>query len=180
MTTSLQSRNYFVGHSGDTYLRMMLFWSIFMPLGEHFSLDRLRNNTSAKDKAAYSTHIRDPTTFTHPTLLVYVGVGSVGALFQLMYVYTGSALEKRTRAWDAWYREGAFPAVSGSVAECKFQARQPTGHCTRSPTSSLRLACTCAISNRHLQTHRHTILHNCQLSGPSLASWRAWTRASYA
>ena len=37
---------------------------------------------------------------------VYVGVGGIGALFQLMYVYTFSALEKRTRAWDAWYKEG--------------------------------------------------------------------------
>lgn len=64
MTTSLQSRNYFVGHSGDTYLRMMLFWSIFMPMGEHFSLDRLRNNASAKDKAAYSTQMHSRLSLT--------------------------------------------------------------------------------------------------------------------
>lgn len=46
MTTSLQTRNYFVGHSGDTYLRMMLWWAIFLPLGEHFSLDKIRNEAS--------------------------------------------------------------------------------------------------------------------------------------
>lgn len=46
MTTSLQTRNYFVGHSGDTYLRLMLFWAIFMPMDEHFSLDRIRKRHS--------------------------------------------------------------------------------------------------------------------------------------
>ena len=54
MTTSLQTRNYFVGHSGDTYLRLMLFWAIFMPLGEHFSLDRIRlGNSFSREKTHY-------------------------------------------------------------------------------------------------------------------------------
>jgi hypothetical protein len=36
---SLQNRNYIVCHSGDTVHRVMLFWSIFLPLGEVFSID---------------------------------------------------------------------------------------------------------------------------------------------
>lgn len=36
---SIQVRNPFLLHGGDQYLRLLLFWSIFMPLGECCSLD---------------------------------------------------------------------------------------------------------------------------------------------
>lgn len=39
LVCSLQNRNYIVCHSGDTVHRVMLFWSIFLPLGEVFSFD---------------------------------------------------------------------------------------------------------------------------------------------
>lgn len=36
---SLHNRNVLVLNSGDDFLRMLLFWSIFMPVGERFSVD---------------------------------------------------------------------------------------------------------------------------------------------
>lgn len=41
LTTSLQLRNPLVDNGGDTLLRLILFWGIFIPWGERFSLDSL-------------------------------------------------------------------------------------------------------------------------------------------
>ena len=40
--TSIQWRNYLVGSSADDLLRLLLFWSMFLPLGAYWSVDRLR------------------------------------------------------------------------------------------------------------------------------------------
>lgn len=42
-TLSLQNRNPFIEHGSDAILRMMLFWSIFLPLGATLSFDEIRN-----------------------------------------------------------------------------------------------------------------------------------------
>jgi hypothetical protein len=39
LLTSIQNRNPLVCHSGDEVLRLMLFWSMFLPLGDWFSWD---------------------------------------------------------------------------------------------------------------------------------------------
>lgn len=39
LVVSLQLRNPFVNNGGDAYLRMLLFWSMFLPLGASASLD---------------------------------------------------------------------------------------------------------------------------------------------
>lgn len=39
MTISLHNRIYEIGNLGDRFLGMILFWSIFLPLGERFSLE---------------------------------------------------------------------------------------------------------------------------------------------
>jgi hypothetical protein len=49
MVCSLQNRNYVVCHSGDTVQRVMLFWAIFLPIGEFFSLDSIIWKKKKKD-----------------------------------------------------------------------------------------------------------------------------------
>lgn len=39
LTTSLQLRNLYVGHGADAYIRMLLLWGIFLPLGARASID---------------------------------------------------------------------------------------------------------------------------------------------
>jgi hypothetical protein len=39
LLVSLHSRNPFVLHGGDTLLRLLLFWAMFLPLGKRFSVD---------------------------------------------------------------------------------------------------------------------------------------------
>lgn len=51
-TISLHNRNLFVLQAGDDLLRMILFWGIFLPWGNYYSIDskkitRLKNNTLA-------------------------------------------------------------------------------------------------------------------------------------
>ncbi len=44
---SLQARNPFVINSGDNLLKLLLFWGIFLPWGEFYSLDRVTRNSFA-------------------------------------------------------------------------------------------------------------------------------------
>jgi hypothetical protein len=44
---SLQARNPLVNHAGDVVLRLLLFWSMFLPLGACLSLDRLRDTSGS-------------------------------------------------------------------------------------------------------------------------------------
>jgi hypothetical protein len=50
MTTSLQVRNILVLHSGDVLLRVSLFWALFLPLGDVFSIDAAFKNYNEKTK----------------------------------------------------------------------------------------------------------------------------------
>jgi hypothetical protein len=43
---SLQVRNPYINDRGDMTLRLILFWSMFLPLGARFSIDRKFNNSS--------------------------------------------------------------------------------------------------------------------------------------
>ncbi len=46
LTVSLQARNPMILYGVDQLLRMLLFWSLFLPLGAEWSMDRLRRVTS--------------------------------------------------------------------------------------------------------------------------------------
>lgn len=50
LLVSLQNRNPLVLNAGDTLLRLLLFWSIFLPLGKIWSLDSRRSNRRIEDK----------------------------------------------------------------------------------------------------------------------------------
>jgi hypothetical protein len=43
LIVSLQNRNFIILNGADVLLRMILFWSLFLPLGARFSVDRLRS-----------------------------------------------------------------------------------------------------------------------------------------
>lgn len=72
---SLHNRNGVILQGGDDLLRMVLFWGIFLPWGQHYSCDHIMNVTSkGKDRI-----------FTAAT---------IAYLLQICYLYTGSALLK--------------------------------------------------------------------------------------
>ena len=54
MLVSLQNRNPMVLQGGDDLLRMMLFWAMFIPWGDYFSIDSLSNNKYQKHYTVFS------------------------------------------------------------------------------------------------------------------------------
>jgi hypothetical protein len=80
---SLHNRNGLILQGGDDLLRMILFWSMFIPWGAYYSCDRLL----------------DPVKQTHPPML---SIALIAYLLQLCYIYTGSALLKGPE-WDTSY-----------------------------------------------------------------------------
>ena len=54
LLTSLHHRNYHLLDFGDDALRLLLFWSIFLPLGCRYSLDARRKPAVAPGRPAYS------------------------------------------------------------------------------------------------------------------------------
>lgn len=76
---SLQSRNPLVLQGGDILFRMLLFWAMFLPLGERFSLDSMR-----KKIKQYNYHF---------------SFASIGVLLQFAFVFVFAALIKTGREW---------------------------------------------------------------------------------
>jgi len=107
LTFSIHHRNLLVDNYGDLIQRLLLFWSLFLPLGERASLDRRRG---APGPAAHS----------------FLGWGSVGFIVQLMSIYFFSALHKTGSAWQ----DGSAVAMSlesDSIAKLP-QAAIALGH----------------------------------------------------
>ena len=81
LVLSIQARNPLVLNSGDTLLRMLLFWGIFLPLGAHWSVDRAL-------KAAPSR-----------LSMRFLSLATVGLLMQIAFVYWFTAILKSGEEW---------------------------------------------------------------------------------
>lgn len=77
---SLQVRNPLVLTAGDILLRMLLFWSLFLPLGKVWSID-----ASNSDKRPRQWNI--------------VSVATVGIMLQVAYMYFFSGIAKWNEYW---------------------------------------------------------------------------------
>lgn len=75
LLSSLQNRNWYVLQAGDVWFRLLVFWMMFLPLGERFSMDFL-----GKKKA--------------DAALAVTSFGSAGLLLQTFAVYFFSGLFK--------------------------------------------------------------------------------------
>jgi len=82
LLASVQQRAPFVMNGGDNVLRLMLFWSLFVPLGACWSLDRARQAPTVR----------------HPQRLL--SAGTVALLSQVVFVYVFAGLLKSSDA--AW------------------------------------------------------------------------------
>ncbi|WP_323173893.1 HTTM domain-containing protein [Natrialba sp. PRR66] len=97
LLVSLHVRNPMVLNAGDVLLRMLLFWSIFLPLGSRWSIDaRRRNPAQSSGDAA-------------PTIAT---IGTIAVLLQVLLMYLTNAVHK-TRS-DMW--------MSGEAVVHIFQA----------------------------------------------------------
>lgn len=80
LVSSLHTRNPLILTGGDTLLHLLLFWSIFLPLGAKFSMDSLFRSKSDLQKSFFS-------------------LGSVALLLQLAFVYSFTAINKICPEW---------------------------------------------------------------------------------
>jgi hypothetical protein len=75
MMLSLHARNPIILQGGDELLRLILFWGMFIPWGNHYSVDAIRKPANGSTR-----------NFLHLAGLAY--------MLQVAYVYGVSALEK--------------------------------------------------------------------------------------
>ena len=83
---SLHARNHFILYGSDILLRMILFWSMFLPLGLCYSIDNILNKTNK-----------------HESNLIFSG-WTVGYIIQIAFVYFFTALLK---SGAEWHKEGS-------------------------------------------------------------------------
>lgn len=86
MIMSLQNRNPLVCYGGDSVLRMLLFWGMFVPWGAKYSIDSLRYGFNR-----LSDHLPQKV-FT---------VGTAGMALQVLYIYLFTALFKNGPEWHS-------------------------------------------------------------------------------
>ncbi len=88
LLASLVRRNPYVCHTGDVLLKALSFWAMFLPLGAHWSLDRLRSSARAP---------AEPGVAAEPRVLT---LGTAGVLLQIAIFY-GMAGYLKAR-YDVW------------------------------------------------------------------------------
>lgn len=81
---SLQVRNPLVLTAGDILLRMLLFWSMFLPLGKIWSIDALNSSKRPREWNV-------------------VSVATVGIMLQVAYMYFFSGISK----WNDYWLSGS-------------------------------------------------------------------------
>jgi hypothetical protein len=99
---SLYGRNPIILNGGDFVLKMVLFWAMFLPWWEKYSLDAPRTH-----------HTSDRT---------YFGPGSLALLIQLLIIYVISAMLKDDPAWISEY-SATFTALSLDIFTNPFGQR---------------------------------------------------------
>ena len=85
---SIHTRNPMLLHGGDVVLRLVLFWSLFLPLGARYSVDAALDTGAGGKRPAR-----------------IVSAGSVALLMQIAFIYLFSAALKSPDHW--WHRADA-------------------------------------------------------------------------
>ena len=83
LLASLHGRNPGALNFGDVVLRMLLFWSMFLPLGAHWSMDAARRSSG----------------WSRFRPRVLVGAAAAALLLQVAFIYAFNALLKTGAAW---------------------------------------------------------------------------------
>lgn len=81
LMVSLHNRNHLILQGGDDLLRLLLFWGMFLPWGNYFSVDKLRGRIIAKP-------------------LSYRSVAGIGYVLLVFSMYFFSAILKNGSDWN--------------------------------------------------------------------------------
>lgn len=81
LVVSIQWRNFYIGSSGDNLFRLLLFWCMFLPLGDYWSIDRRRGVTPPRATTQY------------------LSMATVALFLQIAFVYWFTAILKSGPEW---------------------------------------------------------------------------------
>lgn len=81
LTVSLQNRNMGINSGADDLLRMVIFWSMFLPLDRHWAWSKMR--------------------YSFPSLKYICTIGTIAFILQQVFLYWVTAYLK---LWPEWYR----------------------------------------------------------------------------
>jgi hypothetical protein len=103
---SLQERNPWVLIGGDAWLRATLFWLIFLPCGEHFSLDRVKDGPCRRlDTVSNAASVGLVMQVVY--IYVWAGVAKYGESYQdgttIYYVLTGMEFGEERARWLLYF-----------------------------------------------------------------------------
>jgi hypothetical protein len=93
---SLHGRNYLILQGGDAFLRVMLFWGMFLPLGARWSVDAAR--ASARDRPPDRVH----------------SLAAAAYIIQICFVYWFTAALKSD---PVWWRDGTAVYYALSIEQ---------------------------------------------------------------
>eukprot|EP01113_Clastostelium_recurvatum_P049149 TRINITY_DN905_c0_g2_i2.p1 TRINITY_DN905_c0_g2~~TRINITY_DN905_c0_g2_i2.p1 ORF type:complete len:777 (+),score=147.85 TRINITY_DN905_c0_g2_i2:145-2331(+) len=94
MLTSLHNRNMLVLNGGDDFLRVMMFWAMFLPLGARYSVDATNLQTNQPAAQAAQHH-------GTPANKYYLSWASAAPLLQFSLVYWFTAALKDSPEWQS-------------------------------------------------------------------------------
>lgn len=98
LLASLQARNVMVNNAGDALLCVMMFWAMFVPLGERWSIDRLHRARFSEDDKP----VARVTSFASAALMI-----------QLLSMYIATGLAKYNDTW--WSGEALYRAMANEL-----------------------------------------------------------------
>ena len=109
LLVSLHARNPFVLNGGDSLLRRLLFWGLFLPLGGRWSIDALRARRSAGDGSSGIAERLEALGALDRSPGRVASAASAGLLCQVVIVYAVNAAFKHRG--DLWMRGDAVRYV---------------------------------------------------------------------
>ena len=95
LIVSLQNRNFIILNGADVLLRMILFWSLFLPLGARFSIDRLRGTSRPPAETNWVAN-SGTVFFALQFMLVYIFAGLIKSEIPAWREGTGLAYALRS------------------------------------------------------------------------------------
>ncbi|CAM2010389.1 DCC1-like thiol-disulfide oxidoreductase family protein [Acanthopleuribacter pedis] len=100
---SLHNRNPMVLQSGDTLLRMLVFWAMFLPIGAHFSVDRALDPTEKEPPRAVVNPLTAGLLLQMFCLYFFTGILKKGATWENgTALYYALNIDAWTRPFGSW------------------------------------------------------------------------------
>src|SRR5690606_20824754 len=103
---SLQSRNILILHAGDVYLRLCLFWSLFLPLGARYSVDQFliwyQNRKQQSSKIHHHDNVSgsiSSSSSSYNSNSIITG-GTLALTVQIVTMYVTSVYHKSGAEWS--------------------------------------------------------------------------------